>query len=86
MKGTLKNGFQFDIPDENMNNMELVDALSEIEDDNPLAISKVANLMLGKKQKKALYEYIRTDKGNVPIDKATNCLMEIMTYKSEGKN
>ena len=23
MKGTLKNGFQFEIPDENMNNMEL---------------------------------------------------------------
>ena len=62
MKGTLKNGFEFDIPDNRLDNMELVDALSEIEDNNPLAITKVANLMLGKDQKKKLYDYLRTEK------------------------
>ncbi|MBE6120078.1 MAG: hypothetical protein E7189_06540 [Erysipelotrichaceae bacterium] len=86
MKGTLKNGFEFDIPDNRLDNMELVDALSEVEDNNPLAITKVANLMLGKEQKKKLYDYLRTGKGNVPIQEATQSLIEIMSFKKEGKN
>ena len=86
MKGILTCGFEFDIPEENLDNMELIDALSEVTDDNQLAISKVAILMLGKKQKKKLYDYLRNEKGRVPIKDATDALIEILNFNQKGKN
>lgn len=86
MKGILTCGFEFDIPEENLDNMELIDALSEVTDDNQLAISKVATLMLGKKQKKKLYDHLRNEKGRVPIKDATDALIEILNFNQKGKN
>lgn len=86
MKGILTCGFEFDIPEENLDNMELVDALSEVTDDNQLAISKVATLMLGKTQKKKLYNHLRNEKGRVPIKAATDALIEILNFNQKGKN
>ena len=47
---TLKNGFVVEVSENAADNMELVDALSEMkDDDDTLAISKVTKLLLGKK-------------------------------------
>lgn len=86
MQGKLSNGFEFNVSKERLDNMELIDALAEVSDDNPLAISKVATLMLGKEQKKALYDHLRTKEGNVPIQQATESLIEIMNFDKSGKN
>ena len=86
MQGKLSNGFEFNVSKERLDNMELIDALEEVSDDNPLAISKVATLMLGKEQKKALYDHLRTEEGNVPIQQATESLIEIMNFDKSGKN
>ena len=47
----LNNGFAVEVDENVIDNMELVDALAEMkDDDDPLGISKVTKLLLGKKQ------------------------------------
>lgn len=66
IKGKTRSGFSFEIPDENIDNMELLDAFAELDGDDFSAMPKVSLLLLGKEQKKALYAHLRTEKGNVP--------------------
>ena len=77
MKITTRSGFSCDIPDAAVNNMELVDALAEMQEENPLQISAVCRLVLGKAQRKALYDHLRTEDGRVPADQVSAALNEI---------
>lgn len=85
IKGTLKSGFEFEIEESALDNMELLDAIAETEE-NTFAIGKVATLLLGEKQKKALYDHLRTDAGNIPTEVFANALVEIMNSSKTGKN
>ena len=67
--------------------MELLDALEEMTDGNELAISKVVKLMLGKENRKKLYDHIRDKDGRVPLEIIDKCLTEIMLLLGDkGKN
>lgn len=79
MKGKLENGFEYTLDIEKMSSMEFIDALSEAEDGNPLSMSKACLMMLGKEQRKRLYDFIRNDEGIVPIEETMNCIVEMMT-------
>ncbi len=85
IKGKIASGFEYEIEDHKLNNMELLDAIVDMED-NPLGITKVVNLLLGAEQKKALYDHLREQKGNVPIDAVSNAVVEIFTSSQQGKN
>lgn len=52
-----RSGFEFDIDVAVLDDMELVDALAELED-NPLIFSKVITMILGD-DKKRLYDHIK---------------------------
>ena len=54
--GVTASGFAWQLDDAVLNNMELVDALAEMQEENPLQISAVCRLVLGKAQRKALYD------------------------------
>ncbi len=85
--GTTKSGFDFKIPKTNMNNMELLDIFVEIDDGKVELFTKAAELLLGKQQKKALYDHLRTEKGNVPVEIFISEIKEIMNNSGEtGKN
>lgn len=79
-------GFEFEIAETTLNNMELVDALAEADEGNHLAISRVCTLLLGKEQKKKLYDHVRLEDGSVPIDAVTNILVEIISSSNTAKN
>lgn len=86
-KITLENGLELEVNEQSMNNMELLDALEEMTEGNELAISKVVKLMLGKENRKKLYDYIRDEDGRVPLEIIDKCLTEIMMLLGEqGKN
>lgn len=76
IQGKLKSGFEYQIADEVRDNMELLDAIAEA-DDNPLAVSRVVKLLLGEEQRRKLYDHLRTDKGNVPIMAVSEAVAEI---------
>lgn len=85
MTGTLKNGFQFELPDTLKDDMEFVDMLAEL-DDSPFVISKILDRMLGKKQKKKLYEYVRGDDGIVKSSEIMAIVTEMLESSSDIKN
>ena len=89
MKGKLSNGFKYEVDTEVFNDMELIEAIAASEGDDPLRIVEVLERILGKEQKKALYESIRDENGRVRVDAVEEAINEIMTAVSEdaeGKN
>ena len=86
-KIVLENGLELEVNEQCLNNMELLDALEEMTDGNELAMSKVVKLMLGKDNRKKLYDFIRDKDGRVPLEIIDKCLTEIMMLLGEqGKN
>lgn len=82
----LTNGFEVEISENAMDNMELVDALAEMTDENPLEVSKVCSMVLGD-NKKSLYDYIRTEDGRVPVREISKAIREIFeSFGEKGKN
>ncbi len=86
IRGKTSTGFEFEIDEIKLDDMEFLDALSEV-DENPLKFSKVMKIMLGEEQRERLYDHLRTDDGRVPIDAANAAIIEIMEYsQGETKN
>ena len=73
--GTTTSGFAYEIPESALDNMELVDAISESEQ-NPV-----------QEQKKRLYDYLRTETGTVPVEAMSTAIADIFSgCGTEGKN
>lgn len=87
VKGATSSGFAFEVDPAALSDMELVDALADLNDGNALALSKVCTILFGKEQKKALYDHFRTQDGRVPAkdveQAATEVFKALGTY---GKN
>lgn len=82
--GTTPRGFDFEIDEATLDDMELLDALSESET-NPLRISEVSLKVLGKEQRRRLYDNIRVEGGRVPIEDAMSEIMYIFNSSPDGK-
>ena len=86
IKGKTSTGFEFTVCQEALDDMEMIDAIAETIDDNPVAFSTVCTKLLGKEQKKALYNHLRKD-GKVPVSAVSNAIAEIFNAMGEtGKN
>ena len=85
LKGKTTSGFEYEVSDAQLDNMELVDALAELTDNNALAVSKVTTQLLGKEQKKRLYDHVRKD-GIVSAQKVSDEILQILQSKPESKN
>ena len=85
IKGKTKSGFSYELDKERLNNYELLEAIEELEE-NPLVLSRVVNLLLGKEQTKKLKDHLRTENGIVPTDKMSEEITEIFQNQGETKN
>jgi len=56
--------------------MELLELVAEA-DENMTLMPKVLSKLLGKKQKKRLYDFCREKNGNVPVEKTVRVMEEI---------
>lgn len=84
LKGKTSTGFEFSIPKNTLDNYELVEAVGDI-DTNPLAVTKVVNLLLGKEQKEQLKEHVRDEKGIVTTTALMAEIEDIFKTQSEVK-
>ena len=84
-KGVTKSGFSYEVDAEMLNDMELLDAISDMENDF-LNLSKVVRKVLGEDQRKALYEHVRDEHGRVPVDAVSAEFVEILSGTQQGKN
>lgn len=85
IEGKTTSGFAFEISKARLENYELIEALSEV-DENPLLLPKVVNLLLGKDQAIKLKDHLRDSDGLVSSEKLSNEIMEIFQSQSETKN
>lgn len=85
VRGKLKNGFEYEIEDHTLNDMELLDLIHEVDEDRSM-LPELIRKLLGKDQKKAFYDSLRTENGNVPVDETVLALREIFEQSSETKN
>ena len=84
-KGMTTAGFEWEIPANRLDNMELVDALADVENGNVFAVSNVVTLLLGAKQKKRLYDFLR-EEDIVSAQKVSETIAEILQTANETKN
>ncbi|MGI6721061.1 MAG: hypothetical protein ACOX4I_00670 [Anaerovoracaceae bacterium] len=82
MKGKTSTGFEYDINEMVINNMEFLEELASYLDGEGFEIFHVIEEVLGKDGKKALYEHVRDKSGKVPVDKINEELAEIFTALS----
>lgn len=79
---TTESGFTIEIDEEAFDDMEVVDMLAEV-DDNLLIVPKLLLKTLGKDGKKALYDFVRNEKGRVPSKAAMTLFEEVMRMAGE---
>ena len=80
IRGITKSGFRFYIDSEVFKDMEMLELIGEV-DDNPIIMPKLLEKMFGKKQKDNLYDFVRDDKGSVPIEKISEIVKDIFESK-----
>ena len=85
-KGKLENGFEYEVNEDVLDDMELLDAMAEAEED-PLKISVISKKVLGTGQRKRLYDHLRRQDGTVPVEDASQAIVDIlMDLGEDGKN
>lgn len=84
IKGKTQSGFAYEIEEARLNNYELLEAVGELED-NPMVISKMVIMLLGKEQTNRLKDHLRDEEGLVPVDKMTEEITEIFQSQAVKK-
>lgn len=85
IKGVTNTGFSYELEESRLNNYELLEYISEMEE-NPLIISTIVKMLLGEEQTKKLKDHLRTEEGIVPADKMAEEITCIFQNQSESKN
>lgn len=83
--GKTKSGFTYCIPGKRIQNMELLDALTELET-NGAALPKVVNLLLDANAKQKLYDHVRDEDGTVPVEAVATEIYDIFQNGRQAKN
>ena len=83
--GKTKSGFVYAIPEKRIHNMELLDALVEVERGSDAGLSDALNL-LGKDLKKKLYDRHRDEDGIGDGEAVANDFVQILLDYKAGKN
>jgi hypothetical protein len=81
-----ESGFSIELEESTLDNMEVLDALSDLDEGNPLAMSRLVVKLLGKDGKKRLYDHLRTEDGRVPASAVESTIMELFQSINAGKN
>lgn len=79
-------GFEIELDEETLNNMELLDSLTELREGDYSQMSRIIPMVLGKDGKKRLYDHLRLPNGRVPADKVDAEIGEILNALNAGKN
>lgn len=86
MKGKTESGFEFQLDEKVMNNIELIEDLAAVDQGDITMLPKVLVTLLGAEKKKELYEHLRTEDGRVPIDLLVKEVDQIFKASKELKN
>jgi len=83
---TLKSGFECEIEEDALDDMELLDDLSEVDDGKIWRVKNILQRLIGKEKQKELYEILRDERGRVSVTSVSDAFMELMEAVKDGKN
>ena len=83
--GKTKSGFVYCIPEKRIQNMELLDALTELET-NGAALPEVLKLLLDDNAKQKLYDHVRDEDGTVPVEAVMTEIYDMLQNGKQAKN
>lgn len=86
--GATKSGFEFSIDSDAIKDMEFLELVGEAEN-NPTKLGKMYERLLGKEQKKRLYDHVRNENGRVLIDQVkveSDDIFDAINSAGETKN
>ena len=86
ISGKTKSGFEFEMDDQSLNDMELIENLKAVDKGDITVLPEILNSLLGKEQKKKLYDHVRTEAGRVPMELVAAELNDIFKASKEIKN
>lgn len=88
IEGTTSSGFHYELTEESLDNYELLEILSEIDSGNQSLLPVMIEMFLGREQKEALKEHVRSrsDNGKVSSTKIFEEISEIFEQTKEVKN
>ena len=81
-QGKTQTGFEFELSENIGNDYEVVELLSELEE-NPLVLTRLVVKILGKDQAKRLKDHVRDAEGRVPTDRMTEEIVDIFQNSGE---
>lgn len=81
-----KTGFEFTIEDSALDNWELLEVLSDIDDGKTQKIGAAVRMLLGKEQSDALKDHCRTEDGRVPTSAMMTEIGEIFAELRKNKD
>lgn len=84
IRGTTRSGFTFELDEAALDDMELFEALCDLEAGDGRAVVPICRRLLGD-QKAALYEHLRGGNGRVSVAKVADELADIIGSAKNGK-
>ena len=80
--GETSTGFKYTVDPEVIHDMEFIELASDVEE-NGTVLPKLLEMLLGAKQKAALYDHVRTKKGRVLVEDVSDQIKEIFDALAE---
>ncbi len=84
IEGKTQSGFAFKLNDDKLDDMEVLEYIASVDDDMT-QLPKLIEVLLGKTQKKKLYDFVRKQDGKVSISTTYKIVMEIFTEAGQNK-
>ena len=84
IKGVTRSGFEFEVAEDIANDMELFEALTDLDNGDLRAIVPICRTIIGDR-KKELYDHLRGEDGRVPIERVSDEIVDILTAVKDGK-
>lgn len=78
-------GFEGDIDENAINDMEFLDALTELQEGDPTALSKMCSLLFTKAEKKRFYDACRNEDGRAEPEKVSEQVTELLKQLNNKK-
>lgn len=78
-------GFEGDIDESAINDMDFLDALTELQEGDPTALSKMCSLLFTKSEKKRFYDSCRNENGHAEPEKVSEQITELLKQLNNKK-
>lgn len=86
IEGKTKSGFEFKLEEDTLDDWELFEDLTAVEEGESTKIIGCAKRILGNEQYNRLKEFLRDENGKISTTAMSNAISEIFGSTEEGKN